>query len=176
MLQKKCLTGIATTSFFWAQFCAKQRSKPCHLCHREGLKCSAYLFARAHTHTIKTNKTTTLQPAKNYILKREHLVPGHCVSVYHYISSVMGWLPCTFDCEQVRYSCGTPFVDYASGKLFNYCLYSTNVAETISSKHRLESLSQKEGFSMKEYHAGTMVSLLLRHSRRILIHLIKNIF
>ncbi len=86
-------------------------------------------------------------------MKWGHLVPGHCISVDHYISSAMRWLPHTFGCEQVGYSCGTLRVDHASGRLFNYCEYSTYAAETISSKHRLESWAQKEGFSIHEYHA-----------------------
>jgi hypothetical protein len=86
-------------------------------CDVWGLKCLAYLCAKAHTCTTK-NKSTTLQPEKKQVLKRRHLVPGHCVSVDYYMSSVVGRLPHTFGQEWVRYSCGTLFVDHASGKLF----------------------------------------------------------
>jgi transposase InsO family protein len=42
-------------------------------------------------------------------------------------------------------------------KLFNFCQYSTNAVETISSKHCLESLAQQEGISIKTYHADNGV-------------------
>jgi hypothetical protein len=56
------------------------------------------------------------------------------------------------------------FVDHASGKLFNFCQYSTNANETISSKHRLESLARQEGITIKEYHAdnGVFASNVLK--------------
>jgi transposase InsO family protein len=73
------------------------------------------------------------------------------------MSSVMGRLPHTFGRERIGYSCGTLFVDHASGKLFNFCQYSTNANETISSKRRLESLACQEGITIKEYHADNGV-------------------
>jgi hypothetical protein len=72
----------------------------------------------------------------------------------------MGHLPHTFGREQIGYSCGTLFVHHDSGKLFNFCKYSTNAVETISSKHRLESLAQQEGISIKAYHADNGVFAL----------------
>jgi hypothetical protein len=73
------------------------------------------------------------------------------------MSSVMGCLPHTFGRERIGYSCGTLFVNHASGKLFNFCQYSTNADETISSKRCLESLAQQEGILIKEYHADNGV-------------------
>jgi hypothetical protein len=72
----------------------------------------------------------------------------------------MGHLLHTFGRERIGYSCGTLFVDHASGKLFNFCQYSSNAVETISSKHCLESLAQQEGFSIKTYHADNGVFAL----------------
>jgi hypothetical protein len=96
-------------------------------------------------------------PVKTNVLKQSHLVPGSCVSVDHYMSSVMGQLLHTFGREWIGYSCGTLFVNHASGKLFNFCQYSTNAVETISSKCRLESLARQEGISIKTYHADNGV-------------------
>jgi hypothetical protein len=62
--------------------------------------------------------------------------------------------------EQIGYSWGTIFVDHASGKLFNFCQYSINVVETISSKCGLESLAQQEEISIKKYHANNGVFAL----------------
>ncbi len=106
-------------------------------CDVRGLKCLACLCAKATTRISKI-LSKLLLPVKTNVLKRSHLVPGSCISVDHYMSSVMGRLPHTFGQERVGYSCGTLFVDHASGKLFNFCQYSTNLNETISSKRHLK--------------------------------------
>ena len=105
-------------------------------CNVRGLKCSACHCTKAHTRTTKS-KSATLQPAKKHVLKHGYSMPGCCVSVDHYMSSVMGQLPHTFGRERNGCSCGTLFVDHASGKLFNFCQYSTAAAETLSNKCRL---------------------------------------
>ncbi len=125
-------------------------------CDVWGLKCSECLCDKAATCTTKIVSKPHL-PVKTNVLKRSHLVLGSCISVDHYTSSVMGGLPHTFGSEQVGYSCGTLFVDHASRKLFNFCQYSTNANETISSKHRLELLARQEGITVKEYHADNGV-------------------
>jgi hypothetical protein len=73
------------------------------------------------------------------------------------MSSVMGRLPHTFGCERIGYSCGTLFFDHASGKIFNFCQYSTNANETITNKHRLESYARQDGVTIKGYHADNGV-------------------
>ncbi len=128
-------------------------------CDVWGLKCSACLFAEVTTRTSKIISKPLLL-VKTNLLKRSHLVPGSCVSVDHYMSSVMRRLPHTFEREQIGSSCGTLFVDHASGKLFNFFHYSTNAIETISSKHCLESLAWQEGISIKKYHADNGVFAL----------------
>jgi hypothetical protein len=62
-------------------------------------------------------------------------------------------LPDTFGREKTGYSCGTLFVDHTSGKISNYCQYSTNTNKTISSKRWLESEAKEEGMKIKKYHA-----------------------
>jgi hypothetical protein len=104
--------------------------------------------------------STPLLPVKTNVLKWSHLAPRSCVYVDHYMSSVMGRLLHTFGREWIGYSCGTLFVDHASKKLFNFCQYSTNAVETISSKHCLESLAQQEGISIKTYHTDNCVFVL----------------
>jgi hypothetical protein len=116
-------------------------------CDVWGLKYSACLFAKA---TIWTSKIISkpLLPVKTNVLKQSRLVPGSCVSDDHFMSSVMGCLLHTFGRERIGYSCGTLFVNHASGKWFNFCQYSTNAIETISSK-----LAQQEGISIEKYQA-----------------------
>ncbi len=60
----------------------------------------------------------------------------------------------------IGYSCGTLFVKHASRKLFNFCQYSTNAVEIISSKCCLKSFAQQEGISIKKYHADNGVFAL----------------
>ncbi len=82
------------------------------------------------------------------------------------MSSVMGRLLHTFGRERIGYSCVTLFVDHTSGKIFNFCLYSTNVDETITNKHWLESYARQDGVNIKGYHADNGV-FASKVSRRI---------
>ncbi len=93
---------------------------------------------------------TTLQ---SYLPSILPCVPASCISVDHYMSSVMGCLPHTFGKERIGYSCGTLFIDHASGKLFNFCQFSNNASEIINSKWHLECLARQEGIAIKRYHA-----------------------
>ena len=97
---------------------------------------------------------------KEMILKQGHTKPGDCVSTDHYISAIQGHLFNTFGCEKQGYTCGTLFVDHASGKIFNFCQVSTSASETVDSKHKLETLAAEEGFEIKAYHSnnGTFAS------------------
>ncbi len=142
MRDQKWLNDTTTaSSLHTGPFISSSSQAP--TCDVWGLKCSACLCAKATTWTLKIISKPLL-PVKTNVLKWSHLVPGSCVSVDHYMSSVMGCLPHTFGRERIGYSGGTLFVDHASGKLFNFCQYSANAVETISSKHRLESLARQE--------------------------------
>jgi hypothetical protein len=98
-------------------------------CDAKGLKCAACLCAKAHSKT-----TQKANPPDERKLKRHYFVPGACVSIDHYISTTQGRLPHTFGYKKNEYFCGMLFVDHTSGKIFNYCQYSTNANKTISSK------------------------------------------
>ena len=86
-------------------------------------------------------------------LKRGHNQAGNCVSADHYISAIPGRLFHTYWRERQGFEAGTLFVDHASGKVFNYCQYSTTENETVQSKHKLEHLARDEGFKVKSYHS-----------------------
>ena len=138
------------------------------------LKCAACLTAKAQVRTPKSDKqhyndqklrkfTHGLEKGTNFnfkSLKSGHLQPGDCISADHYISAKEGRLPHTFGRERQGYTCGTLFVDHASGKVFNFCQLTTASSDTIRSKHQLEVLARQEGFSIKEYHSdnGTFAS------------------
>ena len=130
------------------------------------MKCSACITAKAcirspaSVHSGEDLSDRRLQrfvrrvnSTKEKKLKEGHLKRGDCISADHYISAVHGRLPHTFGCESKGYTCGTLFVDHASGKVFNYCQFSTNAYETIQSKHRLEALARQEGVDIKVYHS-----------------------
>ena len=86
-------------------------------------------------------------------LKQGHIQRGACVSADHYISAVPGRLEHTFRREKQGYGCGPFFVDHATGKLFNFCQFSTDAYETVQSKHKLESQAKDEGFTIQSYHS-----------------------
>ena len=86
--------------------------------------------------------------AKTQVLKEGDTQPGDCISVDHYQSSAPGRLPTTFGRKRQGYTCGSLFVDHASGKLFNFCQLSTNADKTIASKHKLEAEAGASGVAV----------------------------
>jgi hypothetical protein len=122
-----------------------------HCCDSSTLHCAACLYAKASTRT--PSNLAPLPSTKNNILKRDHLLPGDCVSADHYFSPIIGRLPHTYGREHNGYTCGSLFVDHASGKIFNFSQYSNTAAETIRSAIRLETMASDEGFKIKSYHS-----------------------
>ena len=96
----------------------------------------------------------------NKQLKRGHVERGDYVSTDHYISAVPGQLEHTYGQEKQGYSCGTLFVDHATGTIFNYCQLSNNAGETVVSKNDLEKQAQEEGFTIKSFHSDNGVFAL----------------
>ena len=121
------------------------------VCDASKLKCSACLCAKA---TVCLPSDQSPRPSqKKLILKTNHLLPGDCVSADHYFSPIQGRLLHTFGRERTGYTCGSLFVDHASGKIFNFPQFSPNATETIRTAQRLESMAREEGFNIKSYHA-----------------------
>ena len=54
-------------------------------------KCAAYEFVNGHCWPNKV-KTTKKNPMKEKYLKKDHIMPGHMVSAYNYISRATGRL------------------------------------------------------------------------------------
>ena len=99
------------------------------VCDVSKLKCLACLCAKATTCSPLTQ--SPCQSPKNFVLKHDHLSPGDCLSVDHYFSPIPGQLLHTFGRERAGYTCGSLFVDHASGKIFNFPQYSANGSETV---------------------------------------------
>ncbi len=121
------------------------------VCNTSTLKCAACLFAKASTKS-PVNLAPRASP-KNHILKQDHLQPGNRISADHYFSSILGRLPHTFGKERNGYTCGSLFVDHASGKIFNFPQYSNTASETIRSTLCLEAMALDKGFTIKRYHS-----------------------
>ncbi len=63
---------------------------PTPTCDAKGLECAACLCPKVHSKT-----TQKANPPDEKKLKRNHLLPGACVSIDHYISTTQGRLPHT---------------------------------------------------------------------------------
>jgi hypothetical protein len=87
------------------------------------------------------------------ILKRNHASPGDCVLADHYLSPIAGRLYTSYGPKQHGYTCGTLFVDHASGKIFNFLQLLMTAVATIQSKHGLECIASDEGIRIKHYHS-----------------------
>jgi hypothetical protein len=121
------------------------------VCNTSTLKCAACLFAKSSTKS-PVNLAPRESP-KNHILKQDHLQPGDCILADHYFSPILGCLPHTFGKERNGYTCGSLFVDHASGQIFNFLQYSNTALEMIRSTLQLEAMALDEGFKIKRYHS-----------------------
>ncbi len=137
-------------------------------CDIQNLKCVACLCAKAQrrstTHDHARHDPDTLLRFRKHLdgdnrlmLKKGHVLPGDCVSADHYISPFPGRLYSSFGREKQGYTCGTLFVDHASGKVFNFPQLSTTAADTLRSKHILERFAYDKGVKIKHYHSDNGV-------------------
>jgi hypothetical protein len=131
-------------------------------CSVLAIKCLACLCAKASVCSLTASPTCPqlcdqhfqdeLYGTKQKILKCGHLLPGDCLSVDQYVSAIRGRLPFTFGCKHQGYTCGTLFVDHASGKIFNFFQLSNNAAKTITSKSCLGALANGKTINIKSFH------------------------
>ena len=121
--------------------------------------CSACQLARARRRSTEVSTTTVHQEA---LLKTQHLVPGVCVSIDQYESSVRGRLPNSRGKESfgLKYCGGTIFCDHASGYVQAFHQVSLRTADTLISKRAFERIAQSCGVRVDAYHGdnGTFKS------------------
>jgi hypothetical protein len=154
MWDRKWLPGTADneTALHSGPFIPTKKGSCAQLCNTSTLKCTVCLYAKAST---RSPENLAPRPSsKKQVLKQDHLKHGDCISADHYFSLIIGWIPHTFGKEQSGYTCGSLFVDHASGKIFNFPQYSITAFETIKNTLRLEALAMEEGFKVKEYHSN----------------------
>jgi hypothetical protein len=84
-------------------------------------------------------------------LKTDDLKPGDCILADHYFPPIQGRLPHSFGKERNGYTCGSLFVDHASGKIFNFPQNSNTANATVSSTIKHENMARDEGFKIKKY-------------------------
>jgi hypothetical protein len=94
-------------------------------------------------------------------------MPGDCISVDHFFSPVKGRLLHTYGRETKGYTCGSVFVDHASGKIFYFPQFSTNAPETIKSTLCLESMAREDGIEIKQYHSDNGIFGFTRIQRAL---------
>jgi hypothetical protein len=78
-------------------------------------------------------------------------MPGDCNSADHFFSPVNGRLLHTYGCKRKGYTCGSLFVDHASGKIFHFLQFSTDTSKTIKNTLCLESMAKEVGIEIKQY-------------------------
>jgi hypothetical protein len=82
-------------------------------CNIAGLKCAACLYAKASART--PSNLPPRQSIKTMTLKANDLQPGSCISTDHYFSPIQGRVQQGFGRERMGYTCGSLFVNHASG-------------------------------------------------------------
>ena len=82
----------------------------------ESTKCAAYEFGKGHCRSNKGNKTKK-NNMKEKEIKKDHLLPGQMVYVYHYTSRAPGRLYYTKGKSYPSdiFSGGCVFIDHTSG-------------------------------------------------------------
>ena len=80
-------------------------------------------------------------------------MPGDCISADHFFSPINERLLHTYGRERKGCTCGSLFVDHASGKIFHFPQFSTNASKTIKNTLCLESMAKEDGIEIKQYHS-----------------------
>jgi hypothetical protein len=130
-------------------------------CSCEGLFCAACETSKA-TRRAPTVKPTIKPPDKQMVLKQGDLKPGVCMSCDHFISPVKGRVIASsgYSSSSDGYTCGTLYVDHASGYIFLHNQKTTSAGETIRGKLLLEREAAESGVAISRYHSdnGTFSS------------------
>ena len=89
------------------------------------------------------------------VLKRDHLLPGDCISMDQCVCEPPGQLPHTFgkEAKTNKYSGGTLMVDHASGFIWIKNQVSLRIGETLRCKHEFEKFASDYGVKLKNFHA-----------------------
>ena len=122
-----------------------------------GLLCASCLASKSAKRS-PINRSTS-KPGPKMVLKQNDLSPGDCISCDHYISPVPGRAIANsgYSSSAHGYTCGTIYVDHASGFMFVRHQTTTAASETIRSKLLLEREARDVGVRIKRYHSDNGV-------------------
>ena len=111
----------------------------------ESPKGVTYAFVKVHHLSNKLN-TIKNNPMKEKELKKDHLLPGHVISVDHYISRAPGRLYHTkFNSDPSEmFSSGCVFIDHASVYVSINHQVAINTTETVKAKITFERTAQSQ--------------------------------
>jgi hypothetical protein len=93
------------------------------------------------------------------VLKEGDLQPGDCISCDHFMSPVTGRAIAESGYSSTRhgYTCGTIYVDHATGFMHARCQKSISAEDTIHGKLLFEQEAADSGVSIKKYHSDNGV-------------------
>ena len=124
----------------------------------DGLLCAACETAKASRRAPSLRPT--LRPAsKEMLLKQGDVQPGDCISCDHFLSPIKGRTVASSGHSSSAHgvTCGTMYVDHATGWIFVQNQRSVNAEETIRGKLLLEREAADVGVRIKKYHADNGV-------------------
>ena len=126
------------------------QSAACKLTHPPC--CAACQFGKQHRRHAPGAKVTTIQDRAG-ILKKDHLLPGACVSVDHFICNSKGRLFSSMgkSKEERCYSGGAIFIDHSSGLIHVEFQTHLNTHETAKAKEKFELMCRDNGVIPQQY-------------------------
>jgi transposase InsO family protein len=120
----------------------------------DGLLCAACTVAKASRRAPSINSKIK-PPARQMVLKDGDLQPGDCISCDHFMSPVTGRAIADSGYSSTRhgYTCGTIYVDHATGFMQARCQKSISAEDTIRGKLLFEQEAADSGVRIKKYHS-----------------------
>jgi hypothetical protein len=93
------------------------------------------------------------------VLKEGDVQPGDCISCDHFMSPVTGRAIADSGYSSTRhgYTCGTIYVDHASGFMYACCQKSISAEDTIRGKLLFEQEAADSGVTIQKYHSDNGV-------------------
>jgi transposase InsO family protein len=122
------------------------------------VKCASCCLGKQSRRPVSTTKRpSSTDPEMK--LKTNHLSPGDCISVDHYVSPVRGRRRSGFgrNSSTTGYVGGSLYVDHASGKLFHFPQTELTASATVRAKQCLEAAAADVNGRVKAYHSDNGV-------------------
>ncbi|KAI2503664.1 hypothetical protein MHU86_10788 [Fragilaria crotonensis] len=118
-------------------------------------KCAACQYGKQHRRPIPGSTPSTIIRDRTNILKADNVIPGHRISVDHFICSTRGRLLTSAGKTKAdeMYTGGCIFVDHASGFVHVELQVNLNTHETLKAKEKFELTCRQYGVVPQEYLA-----------------------